>query len=208
MGCQSRGNVSKLGFYINLDVPETLADDASALEDLLLEGAGSSNFVPHAGGSTDNVDVGDSWLEGVGMAPVLVVAVCPAIVITKSDIQVSEVIVGQDNLVLSACQFIDVCTDTPPMDDIIILNGQVNIFIGPVDHLLGGGNGAPELFLFLAEVNRERLEITDVVDFHPIHDVLPITPAAIYYLVTTEVRVAIHKGRIDVFQDFSDNIPR
>ena len=87
------------------------------------------------------------------MAPVLIVAVCLSIVVSKTNIKISQIVIRQNDLVFPACQFIDICTDTPPVNDIIVFHGQVNILIGPVDHLFVRRDGAPEFFLFLTEVD-------------------------------------------------------
>lgn len=112
-----------------------------------------ADLVPHARCASNHIDILDSGLEAVGLPPVLIGTVGPTVKVAKSDIQIGDIVVGEDHLVLSADQSVDVGAHTPPMDHIIILNWKVDVFVGPVDYLLASANCPPYFFLFLPEVN-------------------------------------------------------
>lgn len=150
---QAGRDVLEVGLYVDLHVPEPLPDHARSLGDLLVEGILVSQLVPHAGLSSDHVDVGDSRLELVHLPPVLVDSIGVAVEVAEADVEVGEVVVGEDHFVLPACHAVDVGADAPPLDDVFVLHGDIDILVGPVYHLLLGRDRPPELLLSLPEVD-------------------------------------------------------
>ena len=150
---QTGRDVLEVGLYVELHVPEPLPDHARPLGDLLVEGILVAQLVPHAGLSSDDVDVGDSRLELVHLPPVLVDSIGVAVEVAEADVEVGEVVVGEDHFVLPACHAVDVGADAPPLDDIFVLHGDIDILVGPVYHLLLGRDRPPELLLSLPEVD-------------------------------------------------------
>lgn len=120
---------------------------------LLVEGVLVAQLVPHAGLTSNHIHVGDSGLELVHLPPVLVDSVSIAVEITEANVEVGEVVVGEDNFVFPACHAVDISAHTPPLDDVLVLHWNIDVFICPVDHFLLGRNSPPKLFLPLPEVN-------------------------------------------------------
>lgn len=194
MGSQPGRNIAQVRSDIYLYVPEPLSDDTRSLGDLLVEGVLVAQFVPHAGLASDDVDVGDPGFELVHLPPVLV----DPVEVAEADVEVGEVVVGEDDFVLPAGHAVDVGTHSPPLDDVLVLHGDVDVLVGPVDHLLLGGDRPPQLLLLLPEVDGEGVVVGDIVGLHPGHDSRPASPAVVDHLVSSEVYVIVHEGGIGV----------
>lgn len=104
-------------------------------------------------------------------------------------------------MVLSADQSIDVRTDAPPMNHIIVFDRKVNVLISPVDYLPGRINASPQLFLLLSEVNGKTFVSSDVIVLHPRNNGRAITPAVVHDLIASEVSIIISKSRIDIAEN-------
>lgn len=123
MSDQSRCYVVQFRLDIDIRIPQSLSNHTRFLHDLLLKGIFIADLVPHAGCTTYDVYVFDSGLETVGLSPVLEGAVVASVETTKADVQISHVVIREDDLVLAADQSVDIGADTPPVDHIIVLDG-------------------------------------------------------------------------------------
>ena len=50
---------------------------------------------------------------------------------------------------------VNIFADTPPVDDIVAFEWEIDVFIGPVDGFFFGSDFSPDLFLLLTVVNFE-----------------------------------------------------
>lgn len=208
MGGQPGRDALELTADLNFHIPESLCEHAGALDYFLVEGVFVSEFVPHAGLPANNVDAGDAGLVGVHLAPVLVYAVDVAIHIVEADVEVGEVVVAEDDLVLAADHAVDVGADSPPVYHVIVLQRQVDILVGPVDHLLAARDVPPHLLLLLAIVHSQGGVVRDVVGGHPVQDALPLPPALEGHLVASEVHVLlVFEGGVHVLHHLGHHLP-
>ena len=111
-----------------------------------------ADLIPHAGGAADDVGVGYGRVEGVHDPPGLVDAVVDAVDVVEAGVEVDQVVVGEDDLAFAAGQLTLVGLVAPPVDHVLVLHGQVDLFVGPVYHLLRLAYRLPEQLLLLLPV--------------------------------------------------------
>ena len=129
-----------------------------------------TQLAPHTSLAADHVDSFLSCAEFVDIAPGYVGAVGDAVSVAETDVEVGQVVVREDYLVGSAHQSAEVGGQSPPLHHVVLGQGQVDGFVGPVYAFLGGRYIPPHSFLPLPVIRRQRQVIFDIIFLHPFFD--------------------------------------
>ena len=75
------------------------------------------------------------------------------VLVSEPSVEINDIEVRQDDLIFTARQATLISLIAPPVEHIIFLNGEINIFIGPVDNFFGFADvGSVSALLLLAVV--------------------------------------------------------
>ena len=142
-----------------------------------------------------------AWLEAVGLTPVGKVSIVHSIHVVEAEIKIYLVFVGKDDWVVSAQDLTYIGTDPPPLDGVILLHRQIDLFISPVDHFLWA-HITPNLLLLLPIDQGEIFEISDITFSHPVSYALLGCPALMHSLISSQMDVFIIESLIDEIHHF------
>ena len=185
--------------------PESFRKDACSYPNFLVVGMHIVQLTPHTGFSSNNVDIFECRLNAIYLSPSDVGQVISSIVTSKANVKIGLVVIWQDHLIGSTCENIKILVLTPPLNNVIILNRQVNKLVGPVDSLFGG-NSSPYLFLFLPVHYFKCLVRWHIIVLHPLFDGRFAIPAFQFNLISTKMNVRILKGLISIFHHLFDQV--
>lgn len=162
-------------------------------------GLAVAEFGPHAHLASDNVHSWVPRLNLIDLSPGNVGQILSSFIISKTNIEVSLVIVGEDDLIGSTDQSIKMLSLSPPLDHIVILDWQVTVLVGPVDNLFIGTKIFPHLLLFPPVHDLKVIVSRYIMLLHPFFDRRLQVPTFLIDLIPTEMNVWIIECSIDIF---------
>jgi len=167
-----------------------------------------ADLIPHASSAPNNIGVRYDRIESIHNPPVLIDPVVDAIDVVVAGVEIDDVVVGEDDLALPARQFGLVELVAPPVDHVFVLHRQVDLLVGPVDHLLRRTYLGPEQsLLLLPVVDRQSLVVSYAVGLHELLDGWALVPAAQQHLVSAEVDVVVLEDVGGVVDDLGNCVP-
>ena len=152
LGHQPLHDVHELLVKGNMGIPESLAQDAGPDPNLLVLGVVVVEFTPHTSLAADHVHSLYVRVERVYLPPGDVGAIGEELSVANSNIQIKQVVHRQNHLVLPPFQGIHVLASSPPLDHIVALHWQIDMFVRPVYGFLLGSYFPPNFLLSLPVV--------------------------------------------------------
>ena len=155
-------------------------------------------LAPHAGLSSNHIDSCHSWIESVDFPPVYECSIGKTVFVAKSFVNIGQVLKGKYDFIGPTWDAIQVTTPTPPVNHIVFLNWEIELFVGPVDNLFRWYS-SPQLFLPVPVMNLQLPIRSNSVLEHPLQDVRFQVPANRGYFIPAEVNIAILKDTVSEF---------
>ena len=120
---QSLSNIKNVFLCINVRIPKSLIKHWSPWPCFLVLNLFVTDLWPHAGFSTDDINILRVGIEFIEMSPTDKCAISNSSSTSKSKIKIGEIVIRKNNLVCSVCNDVQIRGESPPMNYIIRLCG-------------------------------------------------------------------------------------
>lgn len=128
---------------INIGIPQFFPKNSCSGPNFLILDLPIAQLSPHAGFTPNNIDPRHNKIVVIQLPPMYKIAIAKPIIAPEAKIKICPIIIGQYDRIFPACQFANSPRGPPPLNNIILINWHIDIFIGPIDNFLSFGNLTP-----------------------------------------------------------------